>query len=326
MNQGSPKNQVVGVDISLEETTYAIIDIRGNIIARDSFKTTDYPQIDDYLSKMCDCIMEMMVANNGFEKVRSIGISAPSGNLLTGCIENSPNMPWRGVIPLAAMLRDRIGLAVALGNDCQAVALGEQAFGSGHGLRNFGVVTIGYGLGCAFFSNGKMHTGSNGFSGELGHVCVVDNGRSCNCGRRGCLESYVAAPGIVRTAKELMNDTDKPSLMRGVEKLTPKFIKECCDRGDEMAIEVYRRTGYMLGIGLANFATMIDPEAIIIAGGVSQAGRWLLEPTKESFDNHVFYNTRGRADIIVSQLGNRERDILGASVLAWGVKEYSLFK
>ena len=171
-----------------------------------------------------------------------------------------------------------------------------------------------------------MHTGSNGFAAELGHMCIVDNGRLCNCGRMGCLESYVAAPGIVRTARELMSETDKPSLMREIEHLTPKTIRDCCERGDEMAIEVYRRTGYWLGIGLANFATLTDPEAIIIAGGVSQAGRWLSEPAKESFEKHVFHNIRGRVDLIISQLSNRERDILGASVLAWSVKEYSLFK
>lgn len=324
---GTPKSQVIGVDISLEETTCAIIDIRGNIITKSSFPTAAYPQIDDYVAKLSNCIVEMMEANDGFAKVRSIGISAPSGNYITGCIENSPNMPWRGVIPLAAILRDRLGLAVALANDSHAVALGEQAFGSGHGLKNFGVVTIGNGLGCAIFSRGEVHTGNYGFAGELGHICVEDNGRSCNCGRRGCLERYVAAAGIVRTAKELMEgESGKPSLMRELDTLTPKTIKECCDRGDEMAIEVYRRTGYMLGIGLANLATLIDPEAIIIAGGISQAGRWLIEPAKDSFESHVFHNTRGRVDLIISQLSNRERDILGASVLAWDVKEYSLFK
>lgn len=326
MLKGVQKTQVIGVDISLEETSYAIVDVRGNILARDSFDSSAYPQIEGYVSKLCDSIMKLIEENNAIEHIRSIGISAPSGNNLTGCIENSPNMPWRGVIPLAAMVRDRLGLAVALANDCHAVAMGEQAFGSAHGLRNFCVVTLGHGLGCTVFSGGAVHTGANGFAGELGHTCIVDNGRACNCGRLGCLESYVASKGIVRTARELMEENNDSSLMRDLEKLTPKTIRDCCEKGDRMAIEVYCRTGYWLGIGLANLATMFDPEAIILTGGISQAGRWLTEPTKDSFEIHVFNNIRGRVDLIVSQLTNRERDILGASVLAWNVKEYSLFK
>lgn len=314
------------MDIGLEETTYAIIDIRGNILARDSFPTISYPNIDDYVDMLCKSILELIEANGGIEKIRSIGIAAPSGNSLTGCIVNSPNMPWKGVIPMAAMMRDRLGLAVALANDCDAVALGEQVFGSGHGLNDFCVVTIGNGLGCAFFSRNTIHSGNNGFAGELGHVCVVDNGRKCGCGLSGCLESYVAAPGIVRTAQEMLAGSDEPSLMRGRDSLKSKFITECCDKGDKIAIEVYRRTGYLLGIGLATLATICDPEAIIIAGGVSKAGKWLSEPAQQSFDEHVFPNIRGRVELILSTLSDRERDVLGASVLAWGVKEYSLFK
>ena len=155
MLYGAKKNKVIGIDISIETTTYAIIDVRGNIIAKDVFSTIDYPDVNSYVVALCDRIVNLIQDNCSMDEVRSIGISAPSGNFKTGCIENSPNMPWHGVIPLAAMLRDRLGLAVALGNDSHAVALGEQTFGSGHGLSDFGVVTIGSGLGSAFLSHGK---------------------------------------------------------------------------------------------------------------------------------------------------------------------------
>lgn len=326
MLKGAIKTKVIGVDISLEETAYAVIDIRGNILARDGFRTADYPNVNDYVTVLCQSIVELIENHSSFDQIRSIGISVPSGNFKTGCIENSPNMPWKGVVPMAAMLRDRLGLAVALGNDCHAVALGEQMFGSAHGLTDFGVMNIGQGLGCAFISNNKVHLGNDGFAGELGHICVEDNGRLCNCGLRGCLERYVAAEGIVQTAREMMAASDAPSLMREVSNLSAKSIAACCDNGDEMAIEVYRRTGYILGIGLATFATLIDPEAIVIAGGVSKAGKWLADPAQESFEQHVFQNIRGKVDIILSTVNDRERDILGASVLAWNVKEYSLFK
>jgi glucokinase len=194
-------------------------------------------------------------------------------------------------------------------------------------MKNFIILSLGVGIGSCFFSAGDDHTGHNGYAGEFGHTCIVNkNGRACGCGHTGCLESYVGAAGIVNTAKELMAESDAPTLMRNLEKLSPRTIKECCDQGDEMAIEVYRRTGEMLGLGLANYASLVDPEAIILTGGISHAGKWLLEPTCQAFEEHVFGNLRGKVKILVSKLEDRERDVLGASALAWSVPEYSLFK
>jgi glucokinase len=182
------------------------------------------------------------------------------------------------------------------------------------------------GLGSCFFAEGIEHQGQFGYAGEFGHTCVDDNGRQCGCGHRGCLEAYVGAKGIVQTARELMQDSDKPSLMRSLDKLSPRTIAECCDQGDELAIEVYRRTGYILGLAMANYASIVDPEAIILTGGISHAGKWLVDPMYESFESHVFGNLRGKVKILTSKLNDRERDVLGASALAWSVPEYSLFK
>lgn len=326
MTDKEVKTRVIGLDISYDETTCAVVDIRGNILGIRKFVTSDYPDINEYVSVLCNEIVELAESVCGLENIRSIGISAPSGNLLTGCIENSPNMPWKGVIPLAAVLRDRLGMAVALGNDSHAVALGEYTFGCGHGMKNFSVVTIGNGLGSSLFSRGKLHHGNSGFAGELGHICIVPGGRKCNCGREGCLERYVAGSGVVATAYEVMEESDKPSLMRGRMKLTSKMISSFCDEGDELAIETFRRTGRILGVALANYATITDPEAIILTGGVVKAGKWLMEPTIEAFDEHVFPNISNKVALLTSTMNNRERDILGASVMAWSVKEYSLFK
>lgn len=326
MNNEAIKTRVVGVDISYDATTYAVIDIRGNIIAEDSFTTHEYPDINNYVTKLSDDIVTMVEANGGYETIRSIGISVPSGNYTTGCIVNSPNMPWKGVVPLSAMLRDRLGLAVALANDSQVVTLGERAFGAGHGMKNFVVVTLGHGIGSCIFSNGKIHLGTDGHAGEIGHTCVVPDGRECGCGNKGCLEAYVAAKGINQTAMEMMAESDEPSLMRSLEKLTPKAIFECCEQGDAMAIEVFRRTGEILGVGVANYASVLDPEAIIFTGGIAHAGHWLLDSVMESFNEHVFKNIKDRVKIVVSELNDHDRDVLGASVLAWEVPEYSLFK
>lgn len=327
MYQKTVKDRVVGIDISKLATTYAIVDIRGNIIAKSEFCTADYPDINDYISVLSEKLVIFMIENGGLESIRSVGISAPSGNFRTGCMENSPNMPWKGVIPLAAMLRDRLGLAVAVANDAHVIALGEQQFGSAHGMSDFAIVTLGHGLGCSVFSQKMPHLGSNGFAGELGHTCVQDRGRQCECGLKGCLETYTAAKGIVRTAIELLAERpDAPSLMRDCVHLTPKMISSFCEKGDELSIETFRRTGYVLGIGLANLAAIMDPEAIILAGGVSKAGKWLVEPLEESFGEHLFHNMRDKVKIIVSTIADRDRDVLGASALAWEVKEYSLFK
>ena len=303
MIQNGIKSRVIGVDISLERTSIGIIDIRGNIIATDCFITSEHPYIGDYLTVLCEHILNLVEQNGGYDTIRSVGMCSPSGNYRTSSIENAPNMPWKGVVPLAAMLRDRLGMAVALGNNAHAMALGEQAFGAAHGMRD-----------------------NDGFAGEVGHTCFIPNGRQCGCGKRGCLETYTAANGILVTAQEVMAERSEPSMMRQVERLSPMIIQEFCEQGDELAIETYRRTGYYLGVGLANYASVLNPEAFIFTGGIAQAGKWLFEPANEAFEEHVFHNLQGKVRFLVSNLENRTRNMLGASVLAWGVKEYSLFK
>ena len=325
MENSQKKSRVVGVDVGVATTTYAIVDVRGNIIAQAQFDTRDYPNVESYVAVLCERIIELIQDNGGYETVRSVGVCCPSSNFLTGCIENSPNMPWKGSIPLAAMMRDRMGLAVALANNSQCIALGEQAFGSAHGMKDFIIITLGHGMGSAIFSNGKLHLGSKGFAGEIGHTCVVPGGRECSCGHRGCLETYCAERGVLQTAREVLEGRTEPSKMRQVEQLTPKIITELCELGDELAIETYRRTGDMLGRGLANYASILNPEAIVLTGGIPHAGHWLLDSTEDSFNRYVFHNIKGQTKVFVSMLKDGERDVLGASVVAWKVKEYSLF-
>ena len=326
MEENNIKTKVVGVDISIESTTYAMVDVRGNILAEDAFPTLDYPDVNNFVTALSEKIVTMVEQNGGYETIRSIGVSCPSASTVSGCIENAANLPWKGIVPLSAMLRDRIGLAVGLSNDAHISALGEYAFGSAHGMKYFIIISLGVGIGSCFFSDGQEHRGHGGYAGEFGHTCVYPDGRQCGCGNKGCLESYVGAKGIIQTAQELMAESDAPSLMRTLEKLSPRTIKECCDQGDEMAIEVYRRTGRILGQGLATYASLVDPEAIIFTGGISHAGHWLLDSAEEVFNELVFGNLKHKVRLIVSTFNDRERDVLGASALAWSVPEYSLFK
>ena len=321
------KTRVVGIDIRENRTTYAVVNIRGEIIAQDHFRTTDYPEISEYVSALAEKVLALIEENGGYETIRSVGISAPSANYLTGCIENAANLKWKGIVPLTAMLQDQLGMAVAVANDAHITALGEKAYGSAHGMKDFIIVSISHGgLGSCIFTNGLPHLGVNGFAGEVGHTCVEVNGRQCGCGRRGCLETYVSDRGLVKTAEEEIGKSNEPTLMSELEELNIKTITDCCEKGDRVAIESFRRVGIMLGIGLANYASVINPEAIILTGDMMTAGKWLLKPMRQAFDEHVFHNIRGKVRILVSILKEGERDVLGASALAWDVKEYSLFK
>ena len=321
------KTRVVGIDIRENRTTYAVVSVRGEIIAQDHFRTSDYSEISEYVSALAENVLSLVEENGGYETVRSVGISAPSANYLTGCIENAANLKWKGVIPLAAMLQDQLGLAVAVANDAHITALGEKAYGSAHGMKDFIIVSISHGgLGSCIFTNGQPHLGFNGFAGEVGHTCVEVDGRQCGCGRKGCLETYVSDRGLVKTAEEEIAKSKEPTLMSELDELNINTIVDCCEKGDRVAIETFRRVGSMLGVGLANYASVINPEAIILTGDMMAAGKWLLKPMRQAFDEHVFRNIRGKVRILVSILKEGERDVLGASALAWDVKEYSLFK
>ena len=235
------KTRVVGIDIRVDRTTFAVVDIRGEIVAQDYFLTSDYPDINENVAALCERVVALVEENGGYETIRSVGVSAPSASAVTGCIENAANLPWKGVIPLGAMLRDQLGLAVAVANDAHITALSEKSYGSAHGMKDFVVISISHGgLGSCFFSNGQPHLGFNGFAGELGHTCVELNGRQCGCGNKGCLEAYCSEKGLIKTAEEMIAASKEPTLLSDMQELSIKSIADCCYKGDKVAIEVFR--------------------------------------------------------------------------------------
>ena len=186
------KTRVVGIDIRVDRTTFAVVDIRGEIVAQDYFLTSDYTDINEYISALCERVVALVEENGGYETIRSVGVSAPSASFITGCIENAANLPWKGIVPLGAMLRDQLGLAVALGNDAHITGAQREIVWQCPWYEGLCcVISISHGgLGSCFFSNGQPHLGFNGFAGELGHTCVKINGRQCGCGNKGYLETY----------------------------------------------------------------------------------------------------------------------------------------
>lgn len=328
MDENTIKRHVVGVDISTELTTYAVVDLQGGIIAKESFPTSDYTNVNEYVSVLSEKIVMLVEQNGGYESIRSVGVSAPSGNFKTGSMENASNMPWKGHVPLAAMLRDRLGLAVALGNDAHVTAVGEKSFGAARGMRDFVIVTFSShgGVGSCIFIDGRSHMGADGYAGEFGHMRLVENGCLCNCGHQGCVEEYTSIRGLVKTVREVMSETGQTSSLSSLDDITIKAIADACEQGDSVAIEAFRRTGMYMGMALASYVSLIDPEAVILTGDMMVYSKWVMDALKESYASHVFQNLKDKVEILISPLNNNERDLLGASALAWEVKEYSLFK
>jgi glucokinase len=316
---------VIGVDISRKWTSYAIVDIRGNIVAKDSFPTANYPNEIEFGNELLNRLQVMMDNHGGRETIRSIGVCAPNGNMVTGRLESPVNLPWN-TTPIVSVMRDLLGMAVIVANNTVCAALGEKMYGMARGMRDFILVNIDDGVGSCAYVNGNCMTGTEGFAGELGHTCVVDEGRQCKCGHKGCLEAYTSTYGVVATAREMLEDDTRESLMRDASELNFKTVLECCEQGDELAQEVFRKTGRLLGIALANYASLFNPEAIILTGTVVKAGHFLLDSTRQSFEEHVYRCIVGRTRIFYSKMIDYERNLLAAGLLAWEVKEYSLFK
>ena len=195
------KPYVVGMDIGGTNTVFGVVDSRGNVLASDSVKTQQYSDVNEYVDAVCKKLLPLLQQFGGAEKIKGMGVGAPNGNYYSGTIEFAPNLPWKGVIPLAAMFEERLGIPTALTNDANAAAIGEMTYGAARGMKDFIMITLGTGVGSGIVINGQLVYGHDGFAGELGHVIVDPTGRQCGCGRKGCLETYCSATGVALAEK-----------------------------------------------------------------------------------------------------------------------------
>lgn len=314
------KPYVVGMDIGGTNSVFGIVDARGNILSVDSIKTQAYKEIDEYVNAVADKLLPMIEEVGGKDKIKGMGIGAPNGNFYTGNIEFAPNLPWKGVIKLSELFEERIGVPVTVTNDANAAAIGEMTYGAARGMKNFIEITLGTGVGSGIVINGQLVYGHDGFAGELGHVISRrHNGRQCGCGRCGCLETYCSATGVARTAKEIIDCTNEPSLLRDIEgEITSKDVYDAAVRGDKVAQEVFTFTGTILGEALADFIAFSAPEAIILFGGLTKAGDLIMKPTLEAMEANVLNIWKGKTKLLVSELKDSDAAVLGASALAWG--------
>ena len=318
------KPYVIGIDVGGTNTVCGIVDKRGQIIKSGSIKTGRHAEVETYINELAELLEGLIEGSTRKEEIKGIGVGAPNGNYFTGSIEFAPNLRWKGVIPFAQMLEDRIGIPVALTNDANAAAIGEMTYGAARGMKDFIVITLGTGVGSGIVVNGQLVYGHDGFAGELGHVIMRrNNGRLCGCGRTGCLEAYTSATGVARTAREYLDmRPDASTQLRNIpiEDITSKDVFDAAMSGDKMAQEIFRFTGEMLGEAFADFVAFSSPEAIILFGGLAKAGDLIMKPVRESMENNLLDIFKNKVKLLFSELKESDAAVLGASALGWEVK------
>lgn len=310
----------IGIDIGGTNTKLGVVDINANVLKHDRFNTADFHDYESYIQELVVHIKALMQSVDG--ECAGIGIGAPNGNFYKGTIDNAPNIEFaKGDLPIVESIRNELGLRhIYLTNDANAAALGEKIYGGAKNLEHFIMITIGTGLGSGIVVNGELLYGADGAAGELGHVCVVPNGRLCNCGNRGCLETYVSANGIKRTFFELMSEFNGKSVLSGKtwDEVNPLMIEKAARGGDRLALEAYRKTGEILGRALASFVAFSRPQTIFLFGGPAKSGDLLLEPTIKSMEASLLPIWKGgKIKVLPSHLPESDAAILGASSLVW---------
>lgn len=315
----------VGIDIGGTNTKFGIVDRRGNILCDGRMLTNQHEDVNAFLDELHGHLSVLITQVGGIENIRGIGVGAPNGNFYTGNIEYAPNLRWKGVVPLAKLLEAKFGVPAILTNDANAAALGEFMYGAARSMRDFIVITLGTGVGSGIVANGQLIYGHDGFAGELGHCIVIPGGRfHPGTGAHGSLEAYASATGVTNSALEfLAARPDTKSMLRElkIEEINSKIIYEAAMKGDPLAMEVYEFTGKILGEALANFVMFSSPEAIILFGGLTKAGDMIMKPVREHMEKNLLPIFQNKVKLVFSELQESDAAILGASALAWEMKD-----
>ena len=312
---------VIGIDIGGQTTKCGIVDARGSVLSQTVIRSDNFTEVTPFIAELAEALNRIIAEAKAEGQIRGIGVGAPNGNYYTGTIESAVNLSWGGtkIIPFAKLLSEQMnGIPVSLTNDANAAAMGEMTYGAARGMKNFIMITLGTGVGSGIVINGEVVYGHDGFAGELGHTCAVrHNGRHCNCGKTGCLETYASAIGVARTAREWLEMSDEPSVLRSLDKISSKDVYEAAKDGDKLALKIFDFTGRILGEKFADFIEFSAPEAIVLFGGLARAKEFLTEPIQRAMDENVLSLWRGKVKLVFSQLKESDAAILGASALAW---------
>jgi glucokinase len=313
----------IGIDIGGTGTKFGIVDRDGNVLFSDEMSTKKHAEVGTFIDELYTALAVLIEKAGGVGRMKGIGVGAPNGNYYTGTIEYAPNLPWKGIIPLAKLIENKFKLPVTLTNDANAAAIGEMMYGAAKGMKDFIMITLGTGVGSGIVANGKLIYGHDGFAGELGHTIVIPDGRlHPGTGKKGSLESYCSATGVRNTAVEILENSDRPSSLRNVpiDDLDSKKVYEAATEGDEVAHYIFDFTGRILGLALANAVMFSSPEAIILFGGLTKAGDLILKPTREHMEANLIQVFQNKVKILISHLKESDAAILGGSALVWDMK------
>lgn len=316
------KNYVVGIDIGGQTSKIGVVDPKGKILRQTAIRTDTYgADANAYIDALATAVKNLVAQAEKQGQIRGVGVCAPNGNYYTGTISMTPNIAWAAdkTVEFSRMFSEALGgIPVSLTNDANAAAVGEMTYGAAKGMKHFIMITLGTGVGSGIVINGQVVYGYDGFAGELGHTCAVRyNGRLCGCGKTGCLEAYCSATGVARTAREWLDASDEPSLLRKVENISSKDVYDAAKAGDKLAQRIFTYTGTILGRSFADFIEFSAPQAIVLFGGLARAKEFLYEPTLKAMNENVFRIWKNKVQIIFSQLKESDAAILGASSLAW---------
>ena len=312
---------VIGIDIGGQTTKCGVVDARGTVLSQTVIRTDTHTEVENFIPELADALNRIITESKADGLIRGIGVGAPNGNYYTGDIENAVNISWGGgkTIHFSKILSEAMdGIPVSLTNDANAAAMGEMTYGAARGMKNFIMITLGTGVGSGIIVNGEVVYGHDGFAGELGHTCAVrNNGRYCNCGKTGCLETYCSATGVARTAREWLDMSDTPSSLRSLDRITSKDVYNAAKEGDKVALKIFEYTGNLLGQSFSDFIAFSAPEAIVLFGGLARAKDFLREPIEKSMNANVLPLWKNKVKLVFSQLKESDAAILGASALAW---------
>lgn len=310
---------VVGIDIGGTNSPFGITTRDGKELARGELKTKEYKTAEIFSKEISSQILSELNKLNSKYTLIGIGIGAPNGNYKNGTIEFAPNLNWDGVVNLIKLFNQYFDVPVYVTNDANAAAMGEHYYGKAKNMKDFIVITLGTGVGSGFVANGDLIYGHDSFAGELGHTIIVDEGRDCSCGRKGCLETYASVSAVVRTANILLSESSTDSILRKLpsDAITGKVVTDAARSGDTLALEIFDYTAKKLAFSLANAVALTSPEAIFLFGGLAKAGDVLLAPTRKYFENYLLNLYKGKIKIEVSSLTESNAAILGASALVW---------
>ena len=319
----------IGIDIGGQSSKCGVVTHDGTILCQ-SVVTSLIDSFDEYLTLLANTVKNLVRQTADRGTVAGIGIGAPNANRLDGTIRYAPNLKWArgadgkpGVVYLADRLQEATGLHVRITNDANAAARGERTYGVAKGIDDFIMLTLGTGVGSGIISHGRLVYGHDGFAGELGHVCVEQDGRQCNCGLKGCLETYASAMGVARTAREFLKKDSGKSILHNLdpEKISSKDIYDAAIQGDSLAKEIFTYTGRILGRAMGDFVKFSSPQAIVLFGGLTKSREFFHDDMVKAMNDNLMQIWKGQIQILYSSLKESDAAILGASSMVWSPDE-----